>query len=93
VTDRQTIRAPAGDAVEAWRKISEGSVENFERENTYYLCSGNKAHSVALALRALAQETPTLLYNKPEKHLPTDVSCSGVYWSYSVSRTAGTVFG
>jgi hypothetical protein len=79
--------------VEAWQKLTNANVERFNDENTYYLCSGNKAHSVALALRALVKETPTLLYNRPSEHLPSDVECAGTYWSFMVRPTAGTVFG
>lgn len=93
IGEHQMIKATAGDAVEAWRKITEAGLENLESENAYFLCSGNKAHSVALALRAMVEETPTLLYNRPAQHLPSDVECSGVHWAYAVKPTAGTVFG
>ena len=93
IGDELVIKAPAGDAIQAWRRISEANLEDFENDNVYYLCSGNKAHSVALALRAIVKNTPTLLYNRPTKHLPSDIDCSGVYWAYSIKPTAGTVFG
>lgn len=93
IDDTRIVKASAGDAVEAWQRMSDAAIENFDNENVYYLCSGNKAHSVALALRAIVKETPTLLYNRPEQHLPSDIKCSGTYWSYSIAPTAGTVFG
>jgi hypothetical protein len=93
ILDSEIVKARAGDAVQAWRKISEAGVENFEKENVFYLCSGNKAHSVALALRAIATQTPTLLYNRPEKHLPGKVECAGLHWAYSIMPSIGTVLG
>jgi len=87
------LRATSGDAVEAWRRISEASLENVEQENIYYLCSGNKPHSIAFALRALSLESPTLLYNSPMKYLPLDIDFNGNYWMYSVKPTSGTVLG
>ncbi len=87
------LRATSGDAIEAWRKISEASLEDVEKENIYYLCSGNKPHSIAFALRALSLESPTLLYNSPLKHLPLDIDFNGNFWMYSVKPVAGTVLG
>jgi hypothetical protein len=88
-----SLRATSGDAVEAWRKISEASLEDVEKENIYYLCSGNKPHSIAFALRALSLESPTLLYNSPLKHLPLDIDFNGKFWMYSIKPVAGTVLG
>lgn len=93
VDESLIVKAAAGDAVAAWRRVTEASIENFERENVFYLCSGNKAHSVGLALRALAKGVPALLYNRPNKHLPSSVEFSGNFWAYSVKPVAGTVFG
>lgn len=82
------IRAPAGDAVAAWRALSETGAERPEIENSFFLCSGTKAHSVALALRALHLEFPALLYNLPERHEVVNVRPSGVYWRYDlISRS------
>jgi hypothetical protein len=93
ILEERTIKAAAGDAIEAWMKVTTMNLEDFDDENVNYLCSGNKAHSLALALRAIAKESPAVLYNRPTKHLPSNVECSGVFWSYSIEPTSGTVFG
>ena len=93
IVDEQVIKAVAGDAIDAWRKITTINLEKFDEENVNYLCSGNKAHSVALTLRAIVKESPALLYNRPTKHLPGNVECSGVHWAYSIQPANGTVFG
>lgn len=87
------LKAPAGDAVAAWKTISELNVENFESENVFYLCSGNKPHSIAFALRAMSTEFPALLYNRPERHMPVDIDVAGVFWTYVITPVARTVFG
>lgn len=91
--DELIIKSDACDAVGTWRKITDSNLENFDAENIYYLCSGNKPHSVALALRAIVLGNPTLLYNQVSQHLPVEVNFAGVYWKYSIRPTAGTVFG
>lgn len=93
IRDQQIVRAPAGDAVEAWKRLTNTALEKFGSENVYYLCSGNKPHSVALALRAITMEIPTLLYNRPASHLPINVEVAGTYWTYSIRPAAGTVLG
>ncbi len=93
IADEQIMKATAGDAVEAWRSLTEAAVEDFDKENVYYLCAGNKPHSIALALRAISLELPTLLYSRPTKHLPVNVDFNGVYWMYNVKPLAGTVLG
>lgn len=93
IQEDRMIKAAAGDAIEAWKNITTMNLEHFDEENVNYLCSGNKAHSLALALRAIAKQSPAVLYNRPTKHLPSNVECSGVFWSYSIQPTSGTVFG
>jgi hypothetical protein len=93
LTDEGILKATSGDAVEAWRRITEASLENLEEENIYYLCSGNKPHSIAFALRALSLESPTLLYNSPSKYLPLEIDFNGTFWMYSIKPAAGTVLG
>jgi len=93
IRDQEIVRASAGDAVEAWKKLTDTALEKFDDENVYYLCSGNKPHSVALALRAIAMEMPTLLYNCPARHLPVSVEVAGTYWTYSIRPAVGTVLG
>lgn len=87
------LKAPAGDAVSAWKTISQLNVEHFDSENVFYLCSGNKPHSIAFALRAMSKEFPALLYNRPERHMPVDIDVAGVFWSYVVTPVARTVLG
>lgn len=87
------LKSPAGDAIAAWRAISESRIERFDEENVYYLCSGIKPHSVAFALRSISARQPTLLYNQVAQHLPMSVECTGVYWAYTIRPTNGTVFG
>ena len=93
LAEENVLKATSGDAVEAWRNISTACLEDVERENIYYLCSGNKPHSIAFALRALSLESPTLLYNSPLKHLPLEVDFNGTFWMYSIKPAAGTVLG
>ncbi|MBT5472025.1 MAG: hypothetical protein HOK41_15595 [Nitrospina sp.] len=81
---KEIICSRAGDAIEAWMKLEKASLEKPQSENTYYLCSGTKPHSLALGLRALCLGFPTVLYNVPEKHRVIDVEPSGAFWLYSI---------
>lgn len=77
-------RAPAGDAIHAWRALSRARFESPAENSTYYLCSGTKPHALGLALRALCMESATVMYNLPESHKFVHVHPSGKYWSYDL---------
>ena len=84
VPGSRIVKAPAGDAIEAWKRMEEFVIDDAERDNAYYLCCGTKPHSLALTLRAMALSYPTVLYNKPDRHKELRVSPSGKYWSFQV---------
>jgi hypothetical protein len=84
ISDHCVVRAPAGDAIRAWQALSEAGLERPEEENSFYICSGTKPHSVALALRAMAHGSATVLYNLPDAHKVNDVKPSGIYWSFII---------
>jgi len=91
LVEKERIRARAGDAIAAWSAISTKSLENPDQHNIFYLCSGNKPHSLALALRAISRNAATLLYNRPTRHAPVNVKPNGVFWKYSIKLAFGTV--
>jgi hypothetical protein len=82
----QMIHSAAGDAIGAWKALAEADLERFDSENVHYLCSGTKAHSVALALRALTRRGGAVLYNVPERYSPIVVKPSGKYWKYTIQN-------
>ena len=84
VPDKEIIRAPAGDAIMAWKKISERSPERPNDENIHYLCCGTKPHALALSLRAIARSNATVLYRKPNSYQYVDVKPIGQYWRYDI---------
>ena len=87
VPEGQIVRAAAGDAVGAWLALANAGVERFDQENVHYLCSGTKAHSLALGLRALTTaHRAAVLYNVPERYSPVIVEPAGKYWSYSITN-------
>jgi len=77
-------RAHAGDAVEAWQKLTALNHERWEHEQIAYLCCGTKPHAVAMALRALVHRFPAVLYFLPEKYAVIPVEETGVFWRYSI---------
>jgi hypothetical protein len=91
VPEDQIVRAAAGDAIGAWKLLAEANLERFDKENIYYLCSGTKAHSIALALRALTQPGGAVLYNVPERYSAVVVKPSNVYWRYNVQNLAAPI--
>ncbi len=84
VPDTQVVKAHAGDAIGAWKALSINSVERAEEENTYYLCSGTKPHSLAMILRAMALKYPVVLYNRPDEHNVVLIEPNGKYWKYEI---------
>lgn len=83
IPGEQIIRAPAGDAIHAWKDINKKALER-DDENCYYLCCGTKPHSLALALNAICLQHPVLLYNVPDEHKYINVKTNGVFWRYDI---------
>jgi hypothetical protein len=84
IPDSQVVSAPAGDCIAAWKGLAEGRVERPDVENSYYLCCGTKAHSFALALRALCIGFPALMYVIPDEHKVVETKPSGAYWLFAI---------
>ena len=87
IPDDAVIEAPAGDAIAAWRELTLREIERPEDENSFFLLSGTKPHSVALALRAMSLGSPALLYNRPTTHKELAIKPSGRYWTYRIVDT------
>ena len=84
IPENQIIKACAADAIEAWEALSKASLEG-HNENVYYMCSGTKPHSIALALRAMTLKRPALIYNVPDEHKVLEIAPSGKFWTYEIS--------
>jgi hypothetical protein len=88
VGDSSIIRANASDVVDTWRALSEQRIERPLTENTFYLCTGTKPHSLALALRAMQLGTPAVLYSVPEEFRVVKIKKGAVHWRYDILSTA-----
>jgi len=86
IPSEQILRAPASDAVAAWKTLTERAVERPTTENAYFLCSGTKPHSLALALRGLCLRSPAVLYNLPESHKVVLIQPTGRYWRFDIEN-------
>jgi len=84
IEEERIIRARAGDAIAAWKSLAQRNLEIRRDESPYYLCCGTKPHSLAMALRAIAQQNATVMYNRPAGHTVVEVEPTGVYWSYEI---------
>ena len=78
------IKAHAADAIGAWRSLNQLQPGRLDASNISSLCCGTKPHSLALALHALATSSPTVLYNKPDRHKETRIVPNGVYWRFDI---------
>ena len=84
IPDEQIVRAPAGDAVAAWKALSKASLENPSSENVTYIMTGTKPHSIALALRALCVGIAEVLYIVPAQHVVLKTASNGKLWKYDI---------
>lgn len=84
IPPEQILTAPAGDAIAAWQTLTTSRVERPQAENSYFLCSGTKPHSLALALRAMSLHSPAVLYNLPEAHHVLPIEPNGTYWRFDI---------
>jgi hypothetical protein len=91
IPEKHIIKANAGDAIEAWKILDQASPEKEKIENVHYLCCGTKPHAIALALRAICLEYPTVLYRLPEKHKFVEVEPIGRYWEYEVNDSSASI--
>lgn len=92
VSENEVLRARAGDAVAAANALFAARKNLFGNRNIYYLCAGNKAHSLGLALDALISDSVTLLYVRPTRRSPIPVQASGTHWRYAVEQNVLTHF-
>ena len=85
IPESHIINARAGDAIEAWRKLSDANIENPDMGNIFYLCCGTRPHSLGMALRAMTADFPvTVLYYMPDSYAVTNTKESGKYWMYEI---------
>ncbi len=84
IPDDQIILAPAGDAVAAWKALSDADLERPCSENVSYLLTGTKPHSVGLVLRALVLGAAEVLYIVPEEHVVLKTVPNGKFWKYDI---------
>jgi hypothetical protein len=85
VPEMQIVRASAGDAVSAWRRIAQANVERIDSENSHYFLTGTKPHSIALTLRAIELRTPIVQYVVPDTHRVVRTKPTSKRWLYSIS--------
>lgn len=83
VQDADMVVAPAGDAIAAWQALALSELAG-PGDNPSYLCSGTKPHALAMAIHALVEDRPTVLYAKPASHKEARTRPLGVYWSYRI---------
>ncbi len=87
VPSKQIVTAGAADLVAAMKQLDK-NLEDFSKENVYYLCCGTKPHSLALALRACLIEEAAVVYNKPESYRIRKIQHQGNYWLYRIQNRA-----
>lgn len=87
VTKERVVRAPAGDAIAAWRALSERALER-EEENVYYVCCGTKPHALAMGLRAAVLPRAAVLYNLPDARMVVNVQPGELFWRYDITNVA-----
>jgi hypothetical protein len=88
IPEEQIARAPAGDAIAAWKALDHCQLERPDQENSFFLCCGTKAHSLGLTLRAAVRPGPAVLYYRPEDHVVVDIAAAGVFWRYEIVNSA-----
>lgn len=87
ITEDRMIRSHASDAVAAWKALSDRGLEKPDEENVYYLCTGTKPHSIALALRAMQLGAPAVLYSIPEEFRVVQIKAGPKHWRVDIVAT------
>ena len=85
IGEKNLVRSHAADVVATLRVLEDAAVEQFDKENCFYICCGTKPHSLAFAIRSLIKSEPALLYIAPESHRVASVEPNGTYWQYKVT--------
>lgn len=85
ISASDVLCAPAGDAITCWKVIQEWASAGTDTVNLFFLCAGNKPHSLALALYAMDNVEVTLLYNQATRAHPVKVKRGSSVWMYRIS--------
>ena len=91
VPNEQIIAAPAGDAIAAWKALTEANLERSTDENAFYMCCGTKPHAIGMALRAMCLGHPQVRYQIPSSHVINDIRPSGRFWTFAVDDLASVL--
>lgn len=85
IPDESIIRAPAGDAVYAWKMLDAGTLDS-EDYHIAYLTFGPKPHVLAMGLKAYVNRNISLLYRVPEGYHKIEVKPNGIFWRYDIKN-------
>jgi hypothetical protein len=88
IAENAIVRSHASDAVAAWQALSTEKLERPLEENMFYLCTGTKPHSIALALRAMQLRTAAVLYSVPEEFKVVQIKSGSAHWRFDIESTA-----
>lgn len=84
IGDSDIVRAGAADLVGTWRALT-SIRDRFTDRNCSFVCSGTKAQSVGMALAALSDGRPAVLYNLPGSYRETPTRLVGQYWLSTIT--------
>lgn len=84
ILEENVVRAPAGDAIEAWRQLMTPSL-NKEEYNITYLTFGPKPHVLAMGLHGFLHENIFVTSRIPKGgYTKMDVFPTDIIWEYSI---------
>lgn len=83
--DSAIVRAPAGDAILAWKALMTPALNKTDH-NITYLTLGPKPHAIAMGLHAFLNENIFITYRIPEWYTRIEVEPNGTFWRYDVEN-------
>lgn len=81
------LRAPAGDAIAAWKALKAPSL-NKEKYHIAYLTFGPKPHILAMGIHGYLNKKISVTYRIPDGYTKMEVEPTGIFWRYDIKNLA-----
>ncbi|MEL4304378.1 hypothetical protein [Methanococcoides sp. LMO-2] len=85
IPDENIVEAPAGDAVAAWKALTNSHL-NKDNYNITYLTVGPKPHVLAMGVHGFLSKNIIITYRVPDGYTRMEVEASKNFWQYDIEN-------
>lgn len=85
ISDDSIVKAPAGDAIAAWKALKTPSL-NKDGYHIAYLTFGPKPHALAMGIHGFLNEKISVIYRIPKGYTGLEVKPTEIFWRYEIKN-------